>query len=377
MSQYFDVAVVGGGVIGCSIAYHLAKKGAKVVVVEKRGIGGQASSVAAGMLAAQEEAPAPDAFFAACMASRALFNELVPQVREESAIDPEWETTGIWRVAADEDEAATLRAKMRWQEERGLAVEWVGPEALAEQHPGLAPAVGALYCPTDGQINSARWVRALAEAARKRGVRFLDHTPSVDFVREGRRVAGLRFAGELLAADHTVLAAGAWTPFLLEALELSLPLEPVKGQLMVLAGVPRAFRGPIYATPGYVVPRIDGRLIVGATAEKVGFNVRPTLEAQRFLADWVGRWCPALGPMPIVEFQTGLRPGTADGWPVMGRLWEYDNLYIAAGHYRNGILLSPFAGRYMAEGLVDGRWDPLGEPFSPERFRRSLSADPT
>ncbi|HND63223.1 MAG TPA: glycine oxidase ThiO [Elusimicrobiota bacterium] len=371
MSQYFDVAVAGGGVIGCSVAFHLAQKGAKVAVVEKRTLGGQASIVAAGMLAAQEEAAGPDAFFDVCLASRAQFDALVPEVRALSSVDPEWETAGIWRVAADEDEIPGLLAKKKWQEARGLSVHWVSPEELKEIHPGLAPAPGALYCPTDGQINSARWVQALEEAGRRLGVRFLDHAESVQFVREGRRISGIRASADLIAADQVVVAAGAWTPFLLETLGVSLPLEPVKGQLMVLNGVPRAFRGPVYATPGYVVPRADGRLIIGATAERVGFNVRPTLAAQRFLADWVARWCPALGPMPVMEFQAGLRPGTPDGWPVVGRLWEFDNLYIAAGHFRNGILLSPWTGRYMAEGLLDGRWDPRGDAFSPERFRRA------
>ncbi len=369
MKQVFDVIVVGGGVIGCSTAYHLARKGAKVMVIEKRSIGGQASSITAGMLAAQEEADRPDAFFDLCRGSQALFKPLVEEVRALSGIDPEFEACGVWRAAETEEEKKALLEKKRWQEERALRVEWQEPERLKELHPGLGESLGALYCPMDGQIDSAQWVQALAEASRRKGVRFLDQIPTMEFVREGRRVAGVRTREGSISAEQVVVAAGAWTPILLESLKISLPLEPVKGQLMVLAGVPRAFRGPVYATSGYLIPRSDGRLIIGATVERVGFDVRATLEAQRFLADWALRWCPGLSSLPVVEFQAGLRPGSADHWPLMGRLWDYDNLYVAAGHYRNGILLSPFTGQFMADGILDGRWDPIGVPFSPERFR--------
>ncbi len=368
MSQYFDVVILGGGVIGCATAYQMAKKGAKVMVVEKRTVGGQASSVAAGMLATQEEATAPDAFFDMCRASRALFDTWVPEVRETSGVNPEYEPCGVWRVAETEEEKKALLEKQRWQEEKGFPVEWQEPERLEDIHPGLGECLGALHCRTDGQINSSQWVHALAEASRRKGVRFLDHVASVEFVRDGRRVAGVRTKEDLIAADHVLLAAGAWTSFLLDALGISLPLEPVKGQLMVLGGMPRAFKGPVYAGKGYLVPRSDGRLVIGTTVERVGFDVRATLEAQRQLADWATRWCPGLSSLPVVEFQVGLRPGTPDGWPVMGRLWDYDNLFVSTGHFRNGILLSPFAGRYMADGVLDNRWNPLGAAFSPERF---------
>lgn len=373
MNHSVDVTVVGGGVIGCSIAYHLAQQGAKVMVVEKRTVGGQASSVAAGMLAAQEETESPGPFFDVCRASRDLFPALVPEVAAVSGIDPEWEVCGITRAAATEEELVFLRRRREWQEALGLPVEWLTPSDVAEQNPGLSPVLGALRFPADGQINSARWAQALAEGARRRGARFMDQVPTVEWLRSGRRLTGLVARGEKVDTEHVVLAAGCWTSFLLESLGLSLPLEPVKGQLMVLHGKRRLFRGPLYARPGYVVPKPDGRIIIGATMERAGFNVRPTLEAQRTLADWASQWCPELTTLPAVEFQVGLRPGTVDGWPVMGRLWDYDNLFVAAGHFRNGILLSPFAGRYMADGIVQGRWDPLGDPFSPERFRRQAA----
>ncbi|MBL8024506.1 MAG: glycine oxidase ThiO [Elusimicrobia bacterium] len=369
MNHSFDVVVVGGGVIGCSTAFHLARKGAKVMVVDKRAIGGHALSLTAGILAAQMEAEAPDAFFDLRRASRALFPSLVDEIIETSGMDPEFEVSGVWHAAASEQDKIILLEKKRWQEERALSVEWVEPDVLKGVHPGIGENRGALFCPSDAQIESGQWVQALAEASRRKGVRFLDHVPPpLELVRDRRRVAGVRTKDDLISCDQVVLAAGAWTSFLLDQLRISLPLEPVKGELMVLAGVPRAFRGPVYATSGYVVPHPDGRLVIGATEERVGFNAQPTLEAQRNLADWAALWCPGLSGLPVVEFQAGLRPGTADSWPIMGRLWDYDNLFISAGHFKSGILLSPFAGQFMADGILDGRWDPLGAPFSPERF---------
>ena len=369
MNHSFDVLIVGGGVIGCSTAYQLAKKGAKVMVVERRSIGGHAATIIAGVLAAQSESDSPDALFDLCRASLSLFPSLVEELAETSGIDPEFESCGVWHVAETEEEKKALLEKKRWQEDRALPVVWQEADRVQETHPGLGETMGALCCPADGQINSAQWVLALAEASRRKGVRFLDQVSPMDFVRDRRRVAGVRTKEDVISCDKMILAAGAWNTLLLESLRISLPLEPVKGQLMVLASVPRSFRGPVYASSGYLVPHADGRLVIGTTEERVGFDVQPTLDAGRALADWASRWCPGLSGLPVVEFQAGLRPGTADGGPVMGRLWDFDNLFIAGGHYKRGILLSPFSGKFMADGVLDGRWDPLGLPFSPDRFR--------
>lgn len=369
LNHSFDVVVVGGGVIGCSTAFHLARKGAKVMVVEKQSLGGHSLTLTAGILAAQMEADAPDAFLELRRASRALFPHLVDEIIELSGIDPEFEASGVWHAAASEEDKKSLLEKKRWQEGRALPVEWLESNAVRQVHPGIGENCGALYCPSDAQIESGLWVQALIEASRRKGVRFMDHAPfPMEFVRDRRRVAGIRTKDDVVSCDQMILTAGAWTSFLLEKLRISLPLQPVKGELMVLAGVPRAFRGPVFAAAGYVVPHPDGRLVIGSTEERVGFNAQPTLEAQRTLADWAAVWCPGLSGLPVVEFQAGLRPGTADHRPVMGRLWDYDNLFISSGHFKSGILLSPFAGQFMADGILDSRWDPLGLPFSPERF---------
>jgi glycine oxidase len=368
MSVRFDVVVVGGGVIGCSVAYHLAKKRARVVVIERDLLGGQASSVAAGMLAAQEEAAKPGPFFDAGVASRDMFKDLVADVKADSGIDPEFETCGIWRIAETEDEKKALLEKKRWQEERGMPVEWWTPETLKEKIPALrGPVLGGIFCPRDGQVDSAKWVRGLAEASRYRGVRVVERVARVEFVREGGEVKGVRTLEETFLADAVVIAAGSWTPFLLQDLGVTLPLEPVKGQLLVLEGFPRLLPGPLFVGGGYFAPKFN-RLIVGGTMEKAGFDVRPTLSAQRKLSEYAVRWCPELDDRQVVDHWAGLRPGSADDMPVIGALRGHVGAYVCAGHFRNGVLFSPLTGRLMAEGLAEGRWDPILNAFSPDRF---------
>jgi len=374
MSNRFDVLVIGGGVIGCSIAYHLAKKKLSVVLLEKDAVAARASGGAPGILAAQEETAAPSAFFDACVASREAFATLAAEVKDASGIDPELDARGVWRVAATAEEKTALLARKKWQEERGHAVEWHDAAATAARLPSLAgPFEGALFFPRDGHINGGQWTRALAEAARRRGARVVEHVPQVELTTDGRAVTGARTPTENFPAGHVVLAAGAWTPHLAAGMGLELPVEPVKGQLLFIEGFPALFQQPVFAAGGYCVQKPDGRLIIGTTQERAGFDQRPTLAAQRGLADWAARWCPSAGGREVLGFWAGLRPATPDGWPFLGPLPGWDGVSVCAGHFRNGILLSPFSGRFMADGIADDLWDPLGRSFSPARLTEKIA----
>jgi glycine oxidase len=373
MTKPLDVIVVGGGVIGNAVAYHLAKAKARVLVLEREAPGGRATRASAGMLAAQEEAGDDEDFLKLCLESRNLFRTLVPEVEDLSDIRVEWAETGLFRVAADEDEALSLRRKAGLQSARGLPARWLDAREAREALPGFEISHGAFLAPEDGVINPILWSRALGEAARRLGARFVEFTPALDFLRTEGRVTGVRTDRGSHSAPHVVLAAGAWTPLLLESLGVSLPLEPVKGQVLILSGAPGAFRAPVYAGDGYLVPRDDGRVLLGATAERAGFDDRPTLDAQRRLADWAAKWCPPLTARPVVGLQVGLRPGSADGRPVLGPLPGREGVSLACGHYRNGILLSAVTGRLAAEGVLTGRWD-AAAAYSPARFAREAQA---
>jgi glycine oxidase len=367
MSSAFDVIVVGGGVIGNAAAYHLAKAKARVLVLEREAPGGSATRAAAGMLAAQEEAGDDEAFLDFCLKSRDLFKTLVPEVEALAGFGTEWAVTGLWRAAADEAEAASLREKAHRQSERGLPARWLDAAEARAALPSIEAPHGAFLAPEDGLINPVLWSRALAEAARRLGARYAEFTPALSFLRDGRRVTGVRADRSAHAAGHVLLSAGAWTPGLLDGLDLRLPLEPVKGQLMVLSGAPGLLPAPVYAGDGYVVPRRDGRVLVGATAERVGFDTRPTPAAQARLAAWAARWSPALLKLPVVGLQAGLRPASADGKPLLGPAPGWDGVSLACGHHRNGILLSALSGRIAAEGALEGRWQEA-RGYAPDRF---------
>ena len=227
---------------------------------------------------------------------------------------------------------------------------------------------GAFLAPEDGVVNPFLWAKALSESARRRGAKIQEFTPALTLIKEGHRVIGVRTEKESILADHVILAAGAWTPFVLGELEVKLPLEPVKGQLLILAGVLGEWKTPVYAGAGYLVPRPDGRILVGATVERVGFDERPTLDAQRQLAEWAARWCPSLSSRPVSSVNAGLRPGSADGMPVLGPVPGWQGVSLACGHHRNGILLAPITARLIAGLVLTGTADPLLEPFEPGRF---------
>jgi glycine oxidase len=366
----YDAAILGGGVIGCSIAYHLAKRGLSVVLIEKESLGARTSGGSPGMLAAQEEASSPGAFFEACVASREIFKTLVPEVREFSGIDPEWQPCGLWRLAESGEQRGKLLERKAWQERQGHRVEWLEAEEAARRLPALSGGFfGALHFPADGQINSAQWLRALAEAGRRRGARIVEHAAGAEIVFENGRAAGVRTEAGTFPAGAVIVAAGAWTPSLLSPFGVHFPLEPVKGQLLVLQGFPPVLEAPVYVGGGYLAPKADGRLIVGATQERgAGFDLRVTLAGQRQLIEWAHRWCPALEGREVLGFWAGLRPASSDGLPLMGPVPGREGLFVCAGHFRNGVLLSALSGAFMAEGVAESRWNSVGAAFAPARF---------
>lgn len=368
MSRAHDVIVIGGGAVGSSIAYHLAENHSKVLLLDRQAMGGRATRAAAGMLAAQEEAGDDDAFLKFALESRDLFKTLAPKVKELSGVDPEWAVTGVARAAVDPAEAEALRRKVDHQSKKGLPARWLSAKDATEAFPGLMAPDGAFLAPEDGVVNPFLWAKALSESARRRGAKVQEFTPAVTLIKEGRRVVGIRTEKESILAGHVILAAGAWTPFVLGELEVKLPLEPVKGQLLILAGVLGEWKTPVYAGAGYLVPRPDGRILVGATVERVGFDERPTLDAQRQLAEWAARWCPSLSSRPVSSVNAGLRPGSADGLPVLGPVPGWEGVSLACGHHRNGILLSALTGKMVAAAVISGTWDNSLAPFSPARF---------
>jgi glycine oxidase len=368
-----DVVVVGGGVIGCAVAYYLAQAGARVTLIERGEIGGEASGAAAGMLAPLGESPQPGPFLDLCLASFRLYPSLADALRDETDIDIEYLPSGILHVALTDDEERELRHRLEWQSTLGggLPLEWVDGEALRLLEPRLAPARGALYSPQEHQVSAGRLTQALAQAAARRGTVLRQGAPVTGLLTNRRRVIGARTPSEKTLGDHVVLAAGPWMGAFARRLGVPLPVRPVRGQMLAFADFALPLRHIVWGEAAYLVPKANGFLFVGATVEDVGFRSTTTVQTQRRLRRGARELVPSLAYSEVASSWAGLRPASADGLPILGAVPGWDGLSVAAGHYRNGILLAPITGRLMAQLITEGKTEVSLAPFSAGRFENS------
>ncbi len=367
-----DVVVVGGGVVGCAVAYALAREGVAVTLLERDALASQASGAAAGMLAPLAEAESDGPFLALGLRSLALFPDLVAELAAgDSASDPEYVRCGVLRVATSDAEALDLRARVRAFAGRGL--EWWDARATRAEAPLLAERVrGAVWSPHEAHVRSVGLVHALAEGAQRRGARVETGVAATGLRREGSRVVGVRTAREDLAAGHVVLCAGAFTPacWAWQDAALPLPIEPVKGQILALTPRGDALSCIVWGEGAYLVPKRDGTVVVGATEERVGYDVRVTAQGVHALLAAALRLAPGLGTARFAGAWAGLRPVTPDGLPAVGPVPAASGLWVAAGHGRNGVLLAPLTGRLVTDGILGRSVSEEASRLDPARFAR-------
>lgn len=368
-----DVVVLGGGVIGGAVAYYLSAAGARVTVVERDRIGSGASGAAAGMLAPLAESSGPGAFLDLALASLEEFPRLVPQLREECGVDPELRQSGLLRLALEPEQAASLRAKAEALRSLGHPVQWLEPDEVRDLEPEATSAsFGALYSESEGHVRSPRLVTALFRSASQRGTTLLEGEAAQALLRVGDRVTGVRTARRDLSAGHVVVAAGAWSGLLAESLGLGpVPVQPVRGQIALLREPAGRLRRMLLGGHGYIVPKPDGSVILGATVERAGFDARVTAEGMASMLKLIPKLAPGLSKAEFVRGWAGLRPGTPDGLPILGPTPTLEGLTLAAGHFRNGILLSPATGRKVAEWVLSGKREAQPNPFAIHRFDSS------
>jgi len=363
-----DVVIVGGGVIGCAIAYYLTAAGASVTLFERNEVAGEASGAAAGMLAPLGESSRPGPFVELCLTSLRLFPALADDLREETGIDIEYLPTGILRVAQSEDEERELHHRLEWQRPLGLPLDWVDGEALRRLEPRLAPARGALYSPQEHQVSAGRLTQALAQAAARRGAVLQQGVLVTGLLTNGRRVSGVRTSSGKVSCGHVVLAAGPWMSAFGRRLGVSLPVRPVRGQMLAYADFAAPLRHVVWGEAAYLAPKANGFLFVGATVEEVGFRSATTVRGQRDLQLGARRLVPSLAHSEVASSWAALRPGSPDGLPILGPVPGWEGLSVAGGHYRNGILLALITGRLMAQLLTKGKTEVSLAPFSAARF---------
>lgn len=360
------VVVIGGGVIGCSVAWRLARRGAAVVVLERGQPGQQSSSAAAGMLSPLKEADEPGPFLNIGLRSLERYSAFVEEIESASGVGVGYRRDGRLDVALDEEAAAALQRHRQLQADAGFDSRLLEPAEMRRLEPHIAPeAILALSTEHDHQVDNRQLMRALWIALVREGVDVRTGTGVRGIVTEAGRVTGVRLVdGSETGADAVVVAAGPWSGQL--ELPWTPPVRPVRGQIVVLSTVPPVLNRTTWGPLCYLVPRSDGRLMVGSTMEEVGFRAEITAGAVQRLLAVAARTVPALADAVVEGFQVGLRPASADGLPILGPDPSTRRLYHATGHFRNGLLLAPETAERMAAMILDG--GQVEPAFDPGRF---------
>ncbi len=367
--------VVGAGVIGLGIAWRLAQAGCTVTVYDRGEAGRGASWAAAGMLAAAVETePGEETLLSLTLESQRLWPDFARELEAASGIAIEYRSEGTLVVALNRDDAAQLRHSYDFQKGLGLDLEWLSAAEARQREPHLKPGIAAaVWSPRDHQVENRLLGRALAVAARRAGAELIEHCAVHEIIVTGGRATGVEGARGRDEADIVVLAAGAWSREVGGIPPASLPaVRPIKGQMLALQMDPAAplLRHVVWLPRAYLAPRLDGRLIIGATVEERGFDARLTAGGLLALLDGAWRGLPAIEELPVAETWVGFRPGSRDDAPLIGPA-GIDGLVIATGHHRNGILLTPVTAAVVGTYILGGKLPELARPFSPERFSRS------
>ncbi|HSB81507.1 MAG TPA: glycine oxidase ThiO [Candidatus Methylomirabilis sp.] len=366
--QKHDVLIVGGGIIGCSIAYFLAKAGVRPLVLERDQVGAEASSGAAGLLTAQAHSDETGPLLDLKLASRALYATLAVELRERMDIDIEYRTLGHLVPALTDAELIVVNKRVAWQASLGLPAVRLTAHEARELEPGLTPEVkGGGWFPEDHHVNNTAVTQALASATMRLGGQVRTGTAVVEVLWTRERVAGVRTTQETVAADTVVLCAGAWSRDFEASAGLPLPIVPAKGQIVVARLEMPALRHVVYGEAGYAIPRASGEHILGSTVEYVGYDKRVTLEGLAGIMAGITRMVPTLQQAEMAASWGCLRPAAPDGLPLLGRVSGREGLVVATGHFRNGILLAPITGKLIAELIVEGKASIPLDPFRPDR----------
>jgi glycine oxidase len=361
-----DIAVVGAGLIGLAIAFELAEQGATVRVYDRDEPARAASWAGAGMLAPFAENAKDEALLALCAGSLTEYPRFAERVCAVSDVDPRLHLDGIVHAAFGEAQRVRLQQRAGCFRERGVDCEMLDRAQTIALEPWLGRHVsGALFVRREGHVDNRRLGRALVAACRARGVA-IARIGSLAVECDARRVLGVRTDLGFTPAGAVINAAGAWAGRVDGVPTACLPpVEPRKGQMLALETPAGFVRHATWTSQAYLVPRDDGRLLVGATDERVGFDLRVTAAGIGGLLEAVLAAAPSLGGFTISETWTGLRPGTPDGRPYLGTT-PLSGLYVAAGHYRNGILLAPITARLLS-ACVRGESGAELAPFALER----------
>lgn len=355
MRNHYDVIIVGGGVIGSSIAFYLSEQGKKVLILEKDKLASKASSAAAGMIGAQSELENNDALFQLACKSREMFPDLAEKLKSLSGIDIDFVTNGILKIAETDEDVSNLQSIISSHQEHGQEANWLSETGVSLLEPSLSKHIkGAMYIPNDGNVSAYSFSKALAVSAIELGTNVLEHTEVYDFIKEKNKVFGVKTMVGSFYATETIVAGGAWSEQLVNQMGVKLETYPVKGECFSIRTKANLIKNTIFSKNCYIVPKPGSRLLIGATESAHTFDESVSLQGISKLMNVAINFIPELKNATWEKAWAGIRPQTSDGLPYLGRHPLFQGLSIATGHYRNGILLAPITGLLMTE-LINGK----------------------
>jgi glycine oxidase len=350
-----EIVIIGGGVIGLLTARELSASGADVTLVEMGGTGQESSWAGGGILSPLYPWRYAGSVTALASWSQQVYPDLCSDLFEETGVDPEYHRSGLMILDPEQHEVA-----LTWAEAEQVALQLIDRAEIATKEPGLQTRESeALWLPEVGQIRNPRLTKALRSAIEKR-VRIREREEVLELRQDEGRVAGVRTTKGEIAAERVIVCTGAWTAQLLSKIGRKPDIRPVRGQMILFFAKPGQIRHVTLFRDHYVIPRKDGRVLIGSTLEEAGFEKRTTAEAKEELYRIAVDLFPLLKRTPIEDHWAGLRPGSPSGIPYIGPYPDLAGLYVNAGHFRNGLVTGPASARLIAD-LVLGR-DPILPP---------------
>ena len=368
MKRTTQVVVVGAGVIGCAVAYELARRGARVRVLDRRDVAHGATQASAGILAPFVEAHEGSALLDLGGRSLDCYDEFVARVVEDSSAAVQYVRNGTLEVAFDRTTLGRLDALGCSLAARGVPAELLDGRAVREAEPQLhEKACGGVLVPSHGFVGAGDLTAALRRGAAAHGVTFETAITAVR-ISSGRDGLRVETPGDRIECNTVVMAAGSWSGQIEVEGESALPVRPVRGQLLHLAWPASPLTRVVWCERCYLVPWPDGTVLAGATIEEVGFDERATVAGVRQLIEAVSEVTPQARDAWFKEVRVGLRPATPDHLPVIGASTRVPGLVYATGHFRSGVLLAPLTAQLVCDLILDGVRDPVLDQTGPERF---------